>query len=67
MTDIPDVPDYKSEITRAYAKGRRDAMKEVREPPYRTEDNYEVVQSYWEGHVRTSNNMKVTKVKRIPR
>jgi len=62
-----DTPEYRSEITRAYAKGRRDAMKEVREPPYRTEDNYEVVQSYWKGWHRASNHMKVTKVKRIPR
>ena len=66
-TEMENVPEPTGEIRRAYAKGRRDAMKEVRDPPYQTRSNYEVVQSYWTGWHYATENMNITRIKNIPR
>lgn len=69
---MTNVPEPFSETRRAYAKGRRDAMMETRQPPFQMEGNHEVVKAYWEGWHLTTKNMKLTKVhvaklKRKPR
>lgn len=59
---MTNVPEPSGKIRRAYAQGRRDALREVRDPPFQTENNYEVVQAYWEGWHRTTENIKITKI-----
>lgn len=69
---MTNVPEPFSETRRAYAKGRRDAMKEIKQPPFQTESNHKVIRAYWEGWHLATKNMKITKVhvaklKRKPR